>query len=201
MIKNIVFDLGSVLLEKASSSLEKFNLTEEEKSIIKSTLFLHDNCIKLDYGYICEEDYFNELKKQIPKYFHTKALYILKNYFKYRDIKEDMFSLLKNLKQNNYNIYILSNNNINVYNYLKQTELNNYIDGWIVSAMYHTIKPNEEIYKILFNEFDLKPSESYFIDDVYENIETSIKLGMKGYVYKGDTLNLINELRNNDINI
>lgn len=47
-------------------------------------------------------------------------------------------------------------------------------------------KPEPEIYQYLFNRFDLKPEDCFFIDDLEENIKTGKFLGMDGIVFTGD---------------
>ena len=42
------------------------------------------------------------------------------NYYKYRPLNNDILNIMKSLKDNNYKIYILSDNNIDTYNYLKE---------------------------------------------------------------------------------
>lgn len=44
------------------------------------------------------------------------------------------------------------------------------------------MKPNKEIYLRLFEKFNLKPEECFFIDDREENVVVGEKLGMVGHI-------------------
>ena len=45
------------------------------------------------------------------------------------------------------------------------------------------LKPQKEIYERLFEKFNIKPEESYFIDDLQLNIDGAAACGMKGYCF------------------
>ena len=46
------------------------------------------------------------------------------------------------------------------------------------------IKPNEKIYKLLLNRFNLKSEECLFIDDNLDNVNAAIKLGINSFQLK-----------------
>lgn len=103
------------------------------------------------------------------------------------------------LKHNNYKIFILSNNNKEAYEYLKQLPMFECIDGWIVSCNYHIVKPNKEIYAKLFNTFNIKPDECFFIDDNKENVDVGKIFGMNGFVLNNNIDELISSMNENNI--
>ncbi|KAL6060790.1 HAD family phosphatase [Balamuthia mandrillaris] len=55
-------------------------------------------------------------------------------------------------------------------------------DGLCVSAWHHHIKPEREIYMMLFREFGLNPRECLFIDDSEVNVRAGEEFGMRGVV-------------------
>lgn len=97
--------------------------------------------------------------------------------------EQEIAKLIKELKENNYKIYVLSNTHIPVYEYIKNSEVGKYIDGFLISAIEKMMKPNEEIYYRLFEKFELVPEECFFIDDSEKNIITSRKCGMEGHIF------------------
>ncbi len=124
------------------------------------------------------------------------------NYYKYRPFNNEMIELMNKLKHNNYKIFILSNNNKETCEYLKQLPMFERIDGWIVSCDYHIVKPNKEIYVKLFNTFNIKPDECFFIDDNKKNVEIGVMLGMQGFTFKYSNNNideLISYMKQNNI--
>ena len=55
-----------------------------------------------------------------------------------------------------------------------------WFEGIVVSGHEKLIKPDREIYQVLFDRYSIDPNESLFIDDSFPNIETSRELGMTG---------------------
>ena len=201
IIKNIIFDLGNVILkDKPSIVLKKMKLNEIMYNSIKSNFF--SNWDKLDLGKISLEEHFN--KCEFPFEIDDKVKYQLLNYYKFRPFNTEVIDIINRLKLNNYNIYVLSNNNKNAMKYLMNLPLLKSVDGWIASCDYHILKPNAELYQILFEKYNLNPKECFFIDDNNENINTGKRLGMNGYVLNlnnSGISGLLNKFKEININI
>lgn len=196
MIKNIIFDLGNVILKgKPSIILENLNLDDEVYNDIKEKFF--NDWSKLDLGLISLDDYFYQcnFKSIISNEIKEKLI----NYYKYRPFNEDVLNVLHDLKRKGYNIYLLSNNNKETANYLRKLDFYQDISGDVYSCDYNVIKPNIEIYNILLNKFNLIPQECLFIDDDQDNIETATKLGIKSIKYNLDNYNALTLKINNFI--
>ena len=201
MIKNIVFDLGNVILKGSPSIvLENTELTKEEIQNIKNKFFA--NWKELDLGNETLAEHLN--KCGLENYINENVKEKILNYYKYRPFNNDIMELMNTLKNKNYNIFILSNNNKEAYKYLQKLPMFKSVDGWIVSCDYHMVKPNKEIYVKLFENFNVKPEECYFIDDKKENIETGIMLGMNGFRFDGEIQKLdelMDDMRKNNIEL
>ena len=156
MIKNIIFDLGNVILkDKPSIILENLNLGDEVYNDIKENFF--NTWSKLDLGLISLEDFFYQCKFKSIVSDNIKEKLI--NYYKYRPFNENVLNVLHDLKRKEYNIYLLSNNNKETANYLRKLDFYQDISGDVYSCDYNVIKPNIEIYNILLNKFNLIPQE------------------------------------------
>lgn len=196
MIKNIVFDLGNVLLKGNSSIvLDNLDIPNEIRHSIKDKFF--NNCNYLDLGEETIKQHFDNCKFDFD--IDESIQEILLKYYKYRPFNDETIELMNKLKHNNYKIFILSNNNKETYEYLKQLPVFECVDGWAVSCDYHITKPNKEIYVKLFETFNIKPEECYFIDDNKENIETGKMPGMKGFVLNKNIDELIDSMKENKI--
>ena len=191
MIKNIIFDLGSVLLKGTyRDTLNKFDISEEDKKIIISTFF--DNWEELDLGNMSLKEKLDN--SNIPNYIKNEYGDILLNYYKYRDINMDLISLIKKLKEKGYKICILSDNIKEVYNYCKSSLVFSDVDIWVVSCEYNCIKEDKKLFNILFDKYHINPKESYFIDDKEININIGLSFGMKGFVFNDDANELVKDM-------
>ena len=131
MIKNIIFDLGNVILkDNPSIVIENLELSNETYHSIKSKFF--DNWNELDLGNETLEEHFNNCGFKFPIDDSVKER--LLNYYKYRPFVNEVIELMNNLKSNNYNIFILSNNNKEAYDYLVKLPIFEVVNGWIVSC-------------------------------------------------------------------
>lgn len=199
MIKNIIFDLGNVILnDKPSIVLSKIKINSEECKLIENEFFSNWN--ELDLGNITLEEHLQN--SNIPNVLKEKFKEILTKYYKHRNFNVEVINLINELKNNGYKIYVLSNNNKQAYEYLIELPMLKNVDGWIVSCDYHIMKPDSRLYKILFHKYNLIPEESFFIDDKKENIEKAKILGMNGHIldYKKDGVDeLIKDMKRNNI--
>lgn len=199
IIKNIIFDLGGViLLDKPNAVLKEIN---DNSNTFDELNHFFDNWENLNLGEETLEEKFYQCN--FSKEIENKYKDILLNYYKYRKINKELIRLINKLKKNNYRIYILSDNNKESFQYYKNHELFKNIDEWILSCEYNTCKCDGKLFDILIKKFNLNPRECYFIDDNIDNINESIKHGIKGYVFneKDSINNLYNAMKNNGINI
>lgn len=190
-IKNVIFDLGGVILkDKPISVLKKLNISDETYDTLKT--FFSD-WKELDLGNKTLEEKYNECKfsKEIDALYKDYLL----NYYKYREINIELINLIERLKKKNYKVYILSDNNKESYDYYKNNELFKNIDGWVLSCEYHTVKKEGKIFNILLDRFNLKANECYFIDDNVDNIMIGKEYGINGYVFnESDNMQILEEL-------
>ena len=181
MIKNIVFDLGNVILkDNPNIILNTLNIDENKIENIEKVFFT--NWESLDLGDITIKQHFQNCKFNFE--LDEKIKEKLIHYYKYRPFNQEITELIKQLKDERYGVYILSNNNLDTKNYLMELAFWNNIDGAIFSCDYKITKPDLEIYKVLFKKYNLTPEECFFIDNEKQNIEAGKSLGMNGFVFK-----------------
>ena len=198
-MKNIVFDLGGVILkDKPISVLDSLDIDKETYNQLK---IFFDDWKKLNLGEENLEDKYNRCN--FPKEYDDLYKEKLVNYYKYRDIDQRLINCISKLKNNGYNVYILSDNNKDCFKYYKASSIFKNIDGWTLSCDYHTSKREKQLFNVFINEFNLDPKECYFIDDKSSNIEEAKKCGMSGITFNSndDIDKLYDDMRNNGINI
>ena len=197
LIKNIIFDLGGVILKDMPISiLDNMNIDENIYNQLK--IFFYD-WKKIDLGEETLEDKYNQCNfpKEYDNLYRDKLLI----YYKYRDINMNLIDCISKLKNNGYNVYIISDNNKECIEYYKNIDTFKDIDGWIISCDYQELKKDGKLFDIFLNTFNVNPNECYFIDDRLINIEQAIKYGIKGFLYNNSMDELYSDMINNNINI
>ena len=198
MIKNIIFDIGNVILNfNLDEILPKFTKNIEEQKFILDNIINSPEWLGyalIDTGYINKEDAI-EIVKDRTNHINDKIISdFWNNYNDYALVNDDIIKLIKKLKQNNYKIYLLSNINHYTHDYIKKSSLLDIVDGFVLSYIEHKIKPFNSIYNTMINRYNLNPNESLFIDDKEENVNTANRLGILGKKVEPDNYNSVIEL-------
>ena len=182
MVKNIIFDIGNVILNfNINRVLNEFtdNIDEQKfikENIIKSPEWLGNALI--DTGYLTREAAIKIVQDRTDHRNDKIIAQFWNNYNNFAKIDERVLELIKNLKTKNYKIYLLSNINPYTHELVKKSGLFEIVDGYVLSYKEHMIKPYKSIYNTLLERYSLKPEESVFIDDNEKNINTGKSLGI-----------------------
>lgn len=181
MIKNVVFDIGNVLLTfNPRKHLENLGFPEELRERIYAEIFESDEWIQLDKGVITEKKATENFCKRAEDI--SKELKLtMKTWKDMLKPIEGTVSILRDLEHKGYKIFFLSNFHRDAYEkmYLKYDFLR-IGQGKVISYEINEVKPDEKIYKKLLKTYRLNPEETIFIDDSLANVETAEKLGMVG---------------------
>ena len=172
-IKNIIFDLGNVLI-----NFNPKEYTNNEKLL--KEVFASPEWLMLDRGTLTYEEAKEIFKKRIPEETEKiNELFDSKFFELLTPIKENT-ELLPQLKEK-YDLYILSNFHKDAFEEIyEKYDFFKCFKGKVVSCYYHLLKPEKEIYEEILNKYSLKPEETVFIDDMKVNIDAAEKLGIKG---------------------
>lgn len=176
MLKNIVFDLGNVLVKFDSNELiySFFNKRQEEvKSFYFDSLWN-----EYDQGLYSVEEMIEKGVKQFPE-LELSIKKLMYHWTEFVIPLKDNVAYIKDLKQLGYNVYILSNIPEDDTKYLRSLGVFDNIDGGVFSYEYKKIKPDPEIFNILLEKYNLKASECLFLDDRKENVESASNLGFE----------------------
>lgn len=176
MLKNIVFDLGNVLVKFDSNELiySFFNERQEE---VKSFYFdsLWD---EYDQGLYSVEEMIEKGVKQFPE-LELNIKELMYHWTEFVIPLKDNVAYIKDLKRLGYNVYILSNIPEDDTKYLRSCGVFDNIDGGVFSYEYKKIKPDPEIFHILLKKYDLKAFECLFLDDRKDNVVAASNLGFE----------------------
>ena len=202
MIKNILFDMGNVLIRfDRKLFLDRLEVSEADKDILLREVFANVEWAQMDRGTKTEETALESMRKRLPQRLHGAAETLTLHWDEPLVPIEGMYELVEELKEKGYGIYLLSNASYRQHDYWPGIAASKFFDGTLISADVHAVKPQPEIYNLCLEKFGLKAEESFFIDDVGANVEGAVNCGLQGAVFFGDVARLRKELRMAGVNI
>jgi FMN phosphatase YigB (HAD superfamily) len=186
MIKNLVFDLGNVLISfRPSEFFDNKNYPEAIKSTILNDIFKSREWLRLDNGDINILEAIDAIamksslkREEIAHIFNlrTEMMFPL----------DQNVRLLPGLKKRGFSLYFLSNFPLDIFEEIKTGYFFfRYFDGGVISSEVKFSKPDRRIYEILLETYSLPAEECLFIDDIEINVRVAEGLGMKGLVTFG----------------
>jgi putative hydrolase of the HAD superfamily len=186
MIKNIIFDLGNVLISfRPSEYFDKKKYPVAIKTTILTDIFGSKEWLLLDNGDITTQVAIDAIAKrssmnkdEITHIFNlrTDLMFPLDSNVK----------LLPELKKRGFSLYFLSNFPLDIFEEVRTGYFFfRYFEGGLISAEAKASKPDPGIYKILMEKYSLLPEQCLFIDDLEKNVKTAESLGMKGLFTNG----------------
>ena len=184
MIKNIIFDLGNVLLNfKPLEYLSKKILEKHCADQLYEEIFKSSEWLMLDRGLIIESEAIdricdrNKVKSQLIRD-------LMNDWYQMLTPIEGVVEVLIELKRKGYKTYFLSNFHLLAFeDVTKRYDFFKSFDGGIVSYKEKLMKPEKDIYDKLMKTYEINSQESIFIDDTRENIEGAAKLGFETILF------------------
>lgn len=184
--KNIIFDFGNVLgTFDPDYILKQFCDSPEDFPILYDAAY--KNWQALDAGSIDYEDYIQTALASVPQHLHPQLNAFFKDWYLHLPARSQTWEFFHELKAQHLSVYLLSNAPTYFAEHAMEIcEILSDFDGILFSGPVHCSKPDAKIYQLLFERFNLKPEECFFIDDNADNIKASKSLGMDGIVFTGD---------------
>lgn len=196
MIKNIVFDMGNVLVRfDPELFMDRYSLTGEDRKLIRNEVFRSVEWTMLDRGVIDEEIAEQRILPRLPEHLHDAARGLIEKWDDPIVPVEGMLELLQALKAKGYRLYLLSNAATRQPIYWARAEASKLMDGALISAEVKLLKPDPQIYRTFLHKFALRPEECVFIDDTPINVEGALHENMAGIVFNMDVPALAESLR------
>ena len=180
-IKNIIFDVGEVLLEyRWQEMLMDHGLTSEEAQELGEKIFQEELWAKgMDAGKLTTEQAIEKYAEKYPEDVENIAWFI-RNAELMVVPRPEIWEKVRILKKKGYGIYILSNYSEELFEkHTKGASFLSVLDGGIVSYQVHMIKPDEGIYRALTEKYSLNKEECIFLDDREENVKASEAFGIR----------------------
>ena len=179
MIRNIIFDVGKVLVSyEPDAYMQRLGISKEKQKKINEAMFQNKLWDTSDQGLGTPDEFLQkfiagapELADEITKIHKTVGNTV--ELFPYA------MEWILDLKARGYHVYILSNYSENMLDQTKdKLKFLPLMDGVVFSYKIKKMKPDPEIYEYLCDEYWLEPEESVFIDDRPVNIKGAETCGI-----------------------
>lgn len=186
MIKNVIFDLGKVLINNCPNEyLRKYGYDEEKYQALLDAIVNDSLWHDMDIGKYesCTEMVEEYVEKH--KTLETEIrLFFSENWMEFYAPYEDTLLFYNELYKQGYSIYILSNYAKDGFDLIhKKYDFFKKAKGIVVSSYVGMTKPDLRIYEYLLETYNLNPDECVFIDDSVANIKAANELGIHGIIY------------------
>ena len=187
MIKNIVFDMGNVIIRfDPELFMVRLGLAEEDRKLLKRELFVSLEWSRMDRGSLTDEEAAEIVCRRVPERLHDAVRRLVGMWDRPILPVEGMYELVEELRDMGYGIYLLSNASFRQHDYWPRVPASKFFDGTLISADVKLVKPQPEIYRLLCDKFSLVPEECGFIDDSTSNAEGAYFCGINALVFHGD---------------
>ena len=189
-IKNVVFDLGGVLInldfDNCLNAFRKAGFQDIEKQACHFTgkgFFS-----QFELGEISPEEFRKAIRKEVSEALSDHEIDDMWNLM-LLDIPREKLDLLLKLREH-YMVYLLSNTNRIHWDYACEQmfcyrgfRVNDFFEDIFLSFEMHKAKPEKDIYEQMMKEANILPEETFFIDDSAINCQAAISLGIQSYHY------------------
>ena len=179
MIKNVVFDLGGVVVDWSPERLLATYPGDKELPVaLFKKGFFQQYWSEFDRGTITQAEMVIAMSDFAGRMYAECWDFV--EFIKHTlDNLPATCELIEELSERGFRLFCLSNMSVEYYDYLKDRKVFSFFEGRIISALEDTIKPEKEIYQILFDRYHLVPEETLFVDDLIANIEAAHALGIQ----------------------
>ena len=200
-IKNIVFDLGGVLVDldfkAAINGLQKagfVNVKEQLQSFDREGIFQ-----KFELGEMTAEEFRTAIRENSTVTLTDEEIDALWNAM-LLEIPREKLELILDLR-GKYMVYLLSNTNSIHWDYVCKNAFNyrgfrvkDYFEETFLSYEMHLAKPDKTIFEKVLQDANLLPEETLFIDDSEANCKAAEEVGIHAHHYHiGDDLSKVFE--------
>lgn len=179
MIKNVILDVGKVLVEwDNDTAFKKMGFDEKTAAEVAAATVCSKDWNELDRSAKSNEELLAKFISNAPQYekeirmvWENVALPI----YQYAYTRKWILGM----KRKGFHVYILSNYSAWTFEHTQEAlSFLEDTDGALFSFEVHKIKPEPEIYRALLERYDLKAEECVFLDDRRENVEGAESCGI-----------------------
>lgn len=204
MIKNILFDMGNVLIRfEPRQYVQKVGLSESEQQLMLRELYGSIDWIELDRGMVDEAEIIERVTARTGEHLRGAIEKLVRHWDRPELPVEGMKALTDELYEKGYELYLLTNAGPRHREYWPRfTAAEHFPEERIYrSADVHLLKPDPAFFEGALEKFGLDRSECVFIDDSAANAEGAKRSGLDAIVFFGDAARLRAQLRERGVDV
>lgn len=185
MIKNIIFDIGNVLVGFTWREFYAgFGYGDEMLERLAEATVRSAMWDEVDRGVLSDEELVEGFIRNDPS-LEQDLRRIFRNIHGLIVKYEYAAPWVKSLRDAGYHCYYLSNFSRKVRVDCREAlEFLEYMDGGVFSYEDHLIKPDTKVYELLLARYGLKAEECVFMDDTERNLPPAEKLGIHTILFQ-----------------
>ena len=201
MIRQIVFDMGDVLLDfDTHGAAAAFADTVEDAALLHREVLQSPWWIYLDRGG-AEETALAAMFKALPVRLRPNARQLMERWDEWLIPDLSVNDLARELAGKGYGLYLLSNTSERFQRFREKLPVLSVFQGLVLSYEEKLLKPDPAFYQRLLERYGLRSEECFFVDDSPSNVECARYLGMAGHCFRTGTAALRRELRDCGVDI
>lgn len=185
MIKNVVLDIGNVLVSfYPDIYISQFIAKKGEIDYYEQVCFRSEEWKCGDLGTKTRGEIIDAICEKYPRDAENIRL-IMKDCDDMLRVSKKNTEVVKRLKAAGVGVYFLSNTNDHAFEFMTSTyEVFSYMDGGIASYRDGVIKPSADIFELFLSRYGKKADECVFVDDIPSNVDGAKAVGLNGIVLK-----------------
>lgn len=204
MIKNILFDMGNVLIRfDPHTYVQKVGLSESEQQLMLRELYGSIDWIELDRGTIDEAEIIDRVTARVGEPLRGAIEKLVRHWDRPELPVEGMKALTDELFEKGYELYLLTNAGPRHKEYWPRFAAAEHFPEERIyrSADVKLLKPDPAFFEGALEKFGLDRSECVFIDDSAANAEGAQRAGLDAIVFFGDAARLRKQLRARGVDV
>jgi putative hydrolase of the HAD superfamily len=185
VIRNVVFDLGGVLLRwRPQEIIDAFYADADMRATLRREAFQHPDWIELDRGTIDEAMAGERFARRLGRPPTEMAELFVRVRESLTPVPETV-EVVRRLRARRLPLYVLSNMAEPIFPYLEaRYDFFGLFDGLVISGAIKLVKPESAIFEHLTRRFAISAAETAFVDDLPANVAAARELGFATVLFE-----------------
>lgn len=179
MIKNVIFDIGGVIVKfKKETYLDPLGLDEETKNFLIDQILFTDEWFKLSIGISNEQEFLDNVAKKYPDYLElASSVFTIETIYKLLPVYTKTIKLIEQLKKKGYRLFVISDIEEHNITYIEHAipNMNELFEDISYSCRVGMVKKDGNVFDKAIERFKVIPEETLFIDDTQINLDQASK--------------------------